>query len=285
MDQAETLRRQMMKMSEKTGKAIAVVSGKGGVGKSNFSINFSSELANLGHKVLLMDMDIGMGNVHILLGQQSGKTILHFLEGDGSIEEVTYQVDQNFSYIAGGSGLNKMIEWKDIEITRLLDGFNELIHQYDYLIFDMGAGASANGLELIMAADEVFVITTGEPTSIMDAYSMMKFIHMKDESKDFSLLCNRVMDRAEGKLALERLETAAERFLGKKVRLLGSLPEDPSVRKAVNSQVPFTKMYPASPAAKTLRKLTTAYIENQQSDIHSVKPRFTERLSAFFRKK
>ncbi|TFE02776.1 MinD/ParA family protein [Jeotgalibacillus salarius] len=285
MDQAESLRQKMQHINEPSGKAIAVVSGKGGVGKSNFSINFASEVAAKGNKVLLMDMDIGMGNVHILLGKSSARTILHYLEGDGEIEDVIVQVEENFSYISGGSGLNKMVEWKDLEIHRLMEGFSSLLKSYDYLIFDMGAGASENGLELIMSADEVIVITTGEPTSIMDAYSMMKFIHMKDPEKEFAVLCNRVMNPAEGKVALNRLEAAMDKFLGKEVRLLGSLPEDPFVRKSVNSQTPFTKLYPNSPASKTLKNLVHAYLQENNGEVHNVKNRFTDRLSAFFRKK
>ncbi|KIL50490.1 hypothetical protein KP77_18650 [Jeotgalibacillus alimentarius] len=285
MDQAETLRQKMLHMNEPTGKAIAVVSGKGGVGKSNFSINFASEIAAKGNKVLLMDMDIGMGNIHILLGKSSASTIIHYLEGKGSIQDVVVQVEDNLSYISGGSGLSKMVEWKDLEIERLMKGFTELQKSYDYLIFDMGAGASENGLELIMAADEVIVITTGEPTSIMDAYSMMKFIHMKDPDKAFALLCNRVMNPEEGKTALKRLEAAMNKFLNKSVRLLGSIPEDPSVRRSVNNQTPFTKLYPESPASKTLKNMTAAYIAEQDREIHHSKSRFTDRLSAFFRKK
>ncbi|WP_404409193.1 MinD/ParA family protein [Jeotgalibacillus malaysiensis] len=285
MDQAETLRQKMLYMNKPLAKAIAVVSGKGGVGKSNFSINFASELATKGHKVLLMDMDIGMGNVHILLGASSDQNILHYLEGDGSIEDVIVEVEGGFSYISGGSGLNKMVEWKDLEITRLMDGFNVLQQNYDYLIFDMGAGASENGLELIMAADEVIVITTGEPTSIMDAYSMMKFIHMRDHDKSFALLCNRVMNPEEGKVALSRLSSAMNKFLNKDVRILGSLPEDPYVRRSVISQTPFTKLYPDSPASKTLKNMVQAYVAHNNEEVHSVKPRFTERLSAFFRRK
>lgn len=285
MDQAETLRQKMLHMNKPLAKAIAVVSGKGGVGKSNFSINFASELAAKGKRVLLMDMDIGMGNVHILLGASSDQNILHYLEGDGSIEDVIVEIEGGFSYISGGSGLNKMVEWKDLEITRLMDGFNLLQQDYDYLIFDMGAGASENGLELIMAADEVIVITTGEPTSIMDAYSMMKFIHMKDHEKSFALLCNRVMNPEEGKVALSRLSSAMNKFLNKDVRILGSLPEDPYVRRSVISQTPFTKLYPDSPASKTLKNMVHAYVAHNNEEIHSVNPRFTERLSAFFRRK
>ncbi|MGD7043701.1 MinD/ParA family protein [Jeotgalibacillus proteolyticus] len=284
MDQAQTLRTQMMARNEHTAKTIAVVSGKGGVGKTNFSLNFSMELSSLGYRVLLMDMDIGMGNVHILMGQQPDQSILHYLQGSGSILDIVQKGPGNLSFISGGSGLNQLVEWHDIEIQRFLDGFELLQKNYDYLLFDMGAGASVNGLEMIMAADEVFVITTPEPTSIMDAYSMMKFIYMKNAEKNFSILCNRVMDSKEGKLAIDRLKLAMERFLHKEVKFLGSMPEDPNVRKSVTRQVPFVTEYPATAASKQMKKIVSLYIADGQ-DVEAAPNRFVQRLASIFSKR
>ncbi|MDG5470308.1 MinD/ParA family protein [Jeotgalibacillus sp. ET6] len=284
MDQAQTLRNQMMIRNEPTAKTIAVVSGKGGVGKSNFSLNFSMELSSLGNRVLLMDMDIGMGNVHILLGQQPDQSILHYLQGSGSILDIVQKGPGNLSFISGGSGLNQLVEWHDIEIQRFLDGFELLQKNYDYLLFDMGAGASVNGLEMIMAADDVIVVTTPEPTSIMDAYSMMKFIYMKNAEKNFSILCNRVMDSKEGKLAMDRLKLAMERFLHKEVKFLGSIPEDPNVRKSVTNQVPFVTEYPATAASKQMKKIVSLYMDEGQ-EVQAAPNRFVQRLAKLFSKR
>ncbi|WP_235420911.1 MinD/ParA family protein [Jeotgalibacillus soli] len=285
MDQAETLRRQMLKSQGKLGKAIAVVSGKGGVGKSNFSINFATELSSKGYKVILLDMDIGMGNVHILVGHTADNTILDYLEGEQPIMDVVQKGPGGLFYISGGSGLNRMVEWKDIQVDRLLRGFEDLQKEYDYLIFDMGAGASANGLELITAVDEVIVITTSEPTSIMDAYSMMKFIYLRDQEKKFSILCNRVMNPEEGKQALSRLQIAMRRFLNKEVHILGSIPEDSTVRKAVSEQSPFVASYPDSKAAKTLKLLATHYIDQSEVEVHASSNHFIQKLTKLFSKR
>ncbi|KIL47736.1 MinD/ParA family protein [Jeotgalibacillus campisalis] len=282
MDQAQTLRNQMKRKNENTAKAIAVVSGKGGVGKSNFSLNFSMELSSQGYRVLLLDMDIGMGNVHILMGQQSNQSILHYLQGSGSILDIVQKGPGNLSFISGGSGLNQLVEWHDIEIKRFIEGFELLQKEYDYLLFDMGAGASVNGLEVIMAADEVLVITTPEPTSIMDAYSMMKFIYMKNPEKDFSILCNRVMNFKEANLAVERLKLATERFLHKKVHFLGSIPEDLNVRKAVTKQVPFVLEYPSSAASKQIKRIIKNYIAARPTGVQDNPNRFVQRLTKIF---
>lgn len=284
MDQAETLRRQMQSQGV-LGKVIAVVSGKEGVGKSNFSINFATEISSKGYSVLLLDMDVGRDNVHSLIGQYSEKTISYYLEGDGSIHDVVQKRPGVFSYISGGSDLSRMVEWKDIEINRLIHGLEELQKEYDYLIFNMGAGATAKGLELIMAADEVIVITTAEPTSIMEAYSMMKFIHMKDEENKFSILCNRVVDETEGTAVLQRLRLVMERFLQKEIHLLGSLPEDLNVRKAVSNRTPFILNDPSTPAAKTLKKIVHHYLDQNTGEAYANSDRFVQRLSTLFSKR
>ncbi|MEW9501286.1 MinD/ParA family protein [Jeotgalibacillus marinus] len=282
MDQAETLRRQMLQSQRGLGKVIAVVSGKEGVGKSNFSTSFATEISSKGHSVLLLNMDVGKDNFHSLIGQHSEKTIFYCLESDRSIHDVVQNRPGGFSYISGGSDLSRMIEWKDIEINRLIHGLEELQKEYDYLIFNMGVGDTAKGHELIMAADEVIVITTAEPTSIMEAYSMMKFIHMKDEENKFSILCNRVVDETEGEVVLQRLRLAMERFLQKEIHLLGSLPEDLNVRKAVSNRTPFILNDPSTPAAKTLKKIVHHYLDQHTGEAYANSDRFVQRLSTLF---
>lgn len=285
MDQAETLRRKMMVRDSSLGKTIAVVSGKGGVGKSNFSINFAASLAAQGNRVVLLDMDIGMGNVHILVGRSVQSTILHYLEDDTcSIEDVIEQ-GEGVSYIFGGSGLNKILEWDQRMISRLEKAYETLQLEYDYLIFDMGAGASTGGIELISAVDDIIVVTTPEPTSVMDAYSMMKIIYMRDEDKQFSLICNRATSEKEGRETLQRLQLAMQRFLSKDLTLLGSLPEDSSVRKAVTEQTPFLLQNPSSAISRTMVKLAENYTSQTSAQVHMRSTSFFQRLSGLFTKR
>lgn len=268
-DQAEKLRMKMLQNDKALGKSIAVVSGKGGVGKSNFTTNFSSLLAKTGKRVVILDMDIGMGNVHILLGKTVQYSLKDYLEGTASLEQVMFEGTHNLYYISGGSGMSSLLEWTEEMFNKLIEAFEYLQQQYDYVLFDMGAGATNWSLDLLTTIDEIIVISTAEPTSIMDAYSMMKYIYLKDTEKTFYVLCNRAFNREEGTDTVNRLTGAMQKFLNKEVIVLGSLPEDPVVRKSVKEQIPFSVLYPQAPITKTLEEIVQKFIHHQIEEVHA----------------
>jgi flagellar biosynthesis protein FlhG len=285
-DQAESLRMHMLRNQGQIGRSIAVVSGKGGVGKSNFSLNFSSMLASLGKKIIVIDMDIGMGNIHILLGKSVPTNLKDYLEGKQSLESVMYEGPNGMKYISGGSGLSGVLEWTDEMFERLIQAFEHFQKEFDVILFDMGAGATNKILDLIVAVDDVIVISTAEPTAITDAYSMMKYIHYKDPQKNFYVVCNRAFTTDEGRDTVTRLSFAMSKFLDKDITILGSLPEDPAVRKAVKEQIPFSILYPDAEISKTLRIMTNRFIESSQEEIHANEQQniFISRLKNMFKK-
>lgn len=262
-DQAEKLRMKMLESQGALGRSIAVVSGKGGVGKSNFTTNFAISLANQGKKVVIVDMDIGMANVHILIGQPSQYNLKDYLEGKSAFEDVVYAGPYNIHYVSGGSGLTSVVEWSEEMFEALIAGFEKLQKNFDFILFDMGAGATNWSLDLLKSIDEIIVISTAEPTSITDAYSMMKYIHLKDNEKTFYLLCNRVYSNEEGQDTLIRLKNTMRKFLSKDVFILGALPEDQVVRKAVIEQVPFSISYPKAPVTKSLTEIVNRFLNQQ----------------------
>jgi len=285
-DQAEELRMRMLRSQRKLGRSIAVVSGKGGVGKSNFSMNFTTTLSTIGKKVVLIDMDIGMGNIHILLGKTVPTNLKDYLVGEKTIEEVMLEGPNNLQYISGGSGLSGVMEWNDKMFDRLIEAFEYLQKNYDYIVFDMGAGATSQTLDLLVSVDDIIVITTAEPTSITDAYSMMKFIYFKDPDKNFFLLCNRAYSEEEGFETTSRLKLAMSKFLSKEIVVLGSLPEDPVVRMSVKEQVPFSILYPNAAITKKLKQMVSSFTEievektdtpNQSTFISRLKNLFSRR--------
>lgn len=282
-DQAEELRLKMLRSQSQLGRSIAVVSGKGGVGKSNFSTNFTAMLSSQGKKVVLIDMDIGMGNIHILLGKTAPYNLKDYLVGEKLLESVMFDGPNGLKYISGGSGLNGVLEWSNDMFDRLIEAFEYLQKSYDYIIFDMGAGATTQTLDLLVAVDDIIVITTAEPTSITDAYSMMKYIHFKDPQKSFFLLCNRAFSKEEGEDTLARLRLAMSKFLSKEVVPLGSLPEDPTVRKAVQQQVPFSILYPQSEISKKLLTIVNRFTKEQIELIPSKPSKFVDRLKNLFK--
>ncbi|MBM7586851.1 flagellar biosynthesis protein FlhG [Bacillus pakistanensis] len=284
-DQAETLRLKLSE-SKSIAKTIGIVSGKGGVGKSNVSVNFSLSLSQKGNKVLLFDLDIGMGNVHLLLGGQAKKSMATFMnDHDKNLNDIIYHSKYGISYISGGSGLNEMTEWNKAHIEVFLCSMQQLQARYDFIIFDMGAGASINTLNLLMSVDDLFIVTTPETTSMTDAYSMIKFMHLKDPQKNYFLICNRAFNIKEGNEIVHRLQTVGKKFLNKDLTILGVLPEDSSVRKAVNSQIPFLLINPRSKVSTALQNLTNRYLLHQDGinvDVSLKESRFFEEIRKLF---
>ena len=266
-DQAEALRMKMLKAQGELAKSIAIVSGKGGVGKSNFSTNFAHSLRLKGKKVIVIDMDIGMGNIHILLGVSPKYSLRDYLMGSIFLEDVINVDDEGLTFISGGSGLDTVLEWSENMFERLLDAFEHLQKEYDFILFDMGAGATQRSIELIMSVDEVIVISTTEPTSITDAYSMMKFICLKDPDKKFNIVSNRVTKQDDGNESATRLQYAMRKFLDKETVILGFLPEDPVVHKAVLAQKPFSLLYPNAPVSKRMAAIADVFVQVDRAEI------------------
>ncbi len=286
-DQAEKLRMKMMESQGSLGKSIAIVSGKGGVGKSNFTMNFATVLAKAQKKVVVVDMDIGMGNIHILIGKSVQYSLREYLTGELKIEDVMYDGEDQLQYISGGSGMSTILEWSEEMFDRLIEAFEYLQKTFDYILFDMGAGATNWSLDLLASVDEIIVISTAEPTAIMDAYSMMKFIHLKDAQKQFYILCNRTLTYEEGQETLQRLAKAMQKFLQKEVAVLGSLPEDPVVRKAVKAQVPFVISYPDALISKTMYQMANKFMNEYDGEVHAQQNQsrnFLSKLKGIFSK-
>ncbi|MCF7621773.1 MULTISPECIES: AAA family ATPase [Bacillaceae] len=192
-DQAENLRRRLeARQNQSMAKTIAILSGKGGVGKSNFSLNFSIALSQSGKKVLLFDMDIGMGNLDILIGEHSPCSIIDFFEKECRLKDIIMSGPGNISIITGGTGMTNLFSLDEDKYTRFNAEFSLLLANYDYILFDMGAGMTEDSMKFLLCVDELVVITTPEPTSIMDAYSAMKYIHSVNKEIPFFLVCNRV---------------------------------------------------------------------------------------------
>ncbi|WP_244853331.1 MinD/ParA family protein [Ornithinibacillus bavariensis] len=278
-DQADSLRRQLKMMkTPKHAKTISFVSGKGGVGKSNIAVNFSLSLCKLGKKVLLIDLDIGMGNVEILLGLQAKKTIVEMLQVNLPITDIMESGPMNLSFIAGGSGLSNIFSMSGEKMDYFLQQYESIVHKFDYIIFDLGAGASQASIDFVLASDECIVITTSEPTSITDAYSMIKHLVASGKNIPIQMVLNRAESIKSGLRTVNRFQTVIERFLGIELKLLGILPEDKTVPSAVMKQAPFVLTNEKAPVAKAMKQLVNNYSQ-KELEIESVHPTsFVERL-------
>jgi len=263
-DQAEALRHMVrsreLQKEGKTTRVITVTSGKGGVGKSNFSLNFALALQKLGLKVLIFDADIGMANIDVLMGISAPYNLYHLLKQQKTIWDIIQSGPGGLHFIAGGSGFKDLLDLSPAELDYFEEQIGKLHGEYDVIIFDTGAGLSKETVKFIAAAQETFVVTTPEPTSITDAYALIKMVQAMDHQINFKLVVNRAMDQKEGRAAADKISMVAERFLDIKLPMLGIVLDDPNVTKAVKKQVPFSIAYPGSDAAKSIMDIANRFM-------------------------
>lgn len=278
-DQAEGLRRRLdNKKTPKQAKTISVISGKGGVGKSNFALNFSLQLIKNQKKVLIIDLDIGMGNIDILMGVRAEKTIINLFEDHLSIHEIIETGPEGLSYIAAGSGLNHFFNMHETDRSYFYEQYMELVEMYDYIIFDMGAGVTEDGLFFILASDECIVITTPEPTSITDAYGMIKHVINKQSRMPIYVIMNRSFGSWEGLKSLQRFNDVVSTFLHVQSRSMGIIPDDKTVTQAVIKQIPYVLFNHKSKASKAIREITINYLKDTKEINGQSSTRFIEKL-------
>ncbi|MEW9697703.1 MinD/ParA family protein [Paenibacillus sp. SI8] len=266
-DQAQGLRNLVQiqnDKSPKTTRIITVTSGKGGVGKSNFTLNFALMLQSRGFKVLVFDADIGLANIDVLMGVSSPYSLYHLLKKEKTIWEIIQKGHNGLEFIAGGSGFNDLLRLTEEELAYFAEQVSLLSGHVDFIIFDTGAGLSKETLKFILAAEETIVVTTPEPTSITDAYAIIKMVNSMGHNVSFKLVINRVTDYKEGKQTADKISLVARKFLDLEIPTLGFIDDDNSVSKSVKKQVPFTLAFPNSPATKSLEALVLSYISGYQ---------------------
>ena len=284
-DQAAVLREKVLKKHQnslRNCKTLAVLSGKGGVGKSNLSLNLSLALTKQKQRVLLFDMDIGMGNIDILIGQTASYTMVDLLEKKLSIQQIIKKGPQDLAYVAGGTGISSVFEWSPSDLAHLIQELNSLTNQYDYMIFDMGAGMSESVLKFLKAVDEMIVVTTPEPTSITDAYAAIKLAASYSVSAPVRLVINKTLSDKEGNETYERFNRAVQQFLNISISLLGIVPNDQAVQKAVNRHMPFLLQNPASKASIALIEMVSILIPQDNRITAKNEGMFIRRLKRFF---
>ncbi|MEQ6375344.1 MinD/ParA family protein [Bacillaceae bacterium S4-13-56] len=260
-DQAEQLREKLLQKHKGEAKTIAIVSGKGGVGKSNVALNFALSLSKKKKKVLLFDLDIGMGNIDILLGLSPKYTIVNLFHDQLSIHDIIEVGPESLSYIAAGTGLSDIFQLDEEKFNFFLDQFQSLLNIYDFILFDMGAGISVETLHYVLAANECFVVTTTEPTSMTDAYGMIKHIAKRDSKLPMYLLVNRAYNDSSGKETMKRLQNVVQQFLSLDLNPLGILPDDRTVTRAVSRQIPFLLFDQKAMVSVAMEHIVNQYLE------------------------
>lgn len=236
-------------------RVVAITSGKGGVGKTNVVAGLALSLAQLGQRVVVMDADFGLANLDILLGLSPKFTLEHVLRGEKVMEEILLDGPMGIRIIPASSGIQELTRLDTMSELRLVQGLQRVAEGADWLLIDTAAGIHDSVLKLLMAAQEVILVTTPEPTSLVDAYAMVKVLHLRDAAKSLWLLVNNGQSAEEAQETVDQLQAATERFLGKQVRLLGLIPNDPHLLQAVRQQRSVVDLFPRCPATQAFRAL------------------------------
>jgi len=243
---------------------ISVTSGKGGVGKSNYALNTAIALADMKKRVLLIDADTNLANIDILIGINPRYNLSDLITGDKFINDIIVHGPGGIDILPGSSGVLELIELENEIKNRLIDCFLELEEKYDLIIIDTGAGLTPAIIGYVASSDEVIVITNPEPTSITDAYAMIKIVSHQNPNSRIHIIVNLVDSVKEGDDVFDKLNLVANNFLQFPLNHLGSLPRDNNVVRSVNRQVPFILEYPRSAVSNALklsaRKLLTSRI-------------------------
>ena len=271
MDQANKLR-SMFQSRERAlperplaARVITVTSGKGGVGKTNCTVNLAINMRRQGKRVVIIDADFGLANIEVLFGIVPRYSLADVLNGSKALTDVLTDGPEGVRFISGGSGLRELANVSDKQMAYLLQSFTALDTLADVVFIDTGAGISRSVINFIRASNETIIVTTPDPTSVTDAYALVKTV--KEEATDipaFKIIVNRTDEAEEGREIFDKLNRVATRFLNVKLDYLGAIPYDRELVRAVKKQQPAVVAFPQCSFAKCITRITDRLL-----DIHN----------------
>lgn len=261
-DQADQLRELVRQTSDESALTVAVVSGKGGVGKTNLAVNVSICLSARGQRTILLDGDLGLANADLLMNVHAPFNLSHVLSGQRDIDEIIVEGPGEVLLIPGGSGVSRLANLSEFERHHLVRMLAPLEQDADVIMLDCGAGISSNVTTLAMAADLIMVVTTPEPTSMTDAYAMIKSLTQREYTGRIGLVASHVAGRAEAAAAYRRIAGVAKRFLDLQVADFGYILTDHHVGAAVRARCPVVLRYPRCPASACMMSIARELAKN-----------------------
>lgn len=270
MDQAEQLR--IMKAGRQTrplARVITVTSGKGGVGKSNTSINLAIQFRRQGKRVVILDADFGLANIEIMFGAVPKHNLYDLIYQGKSIQEIITWGPMNVGFISGGSGISGMANLNREQLSYIIQNLAQLDAIADIIIVDTGAGIADAVLEFLVASGEILLVTTPEPTSITDSYSLLKALYrhpkFNEEETKVKLIANRVQKEEEGEILFHKLNTVVARYLKVPMTFLGSVPQDAFLSQAVMQQVPVSLQSPDAKSSLAYERIAGRLLGREES--------------------
>ncbi|MGH1472211.1 MAG: MinD/ParA family protein [Cellvibrionaceae bacterium] len=237
-------------------QVIAVTGGKGGVGKTNLSVNLSVGLAELGRRVLLLDADLGLANVDVLLGLKPKKTLADVIQGNADMRDVVLNGPGGIRVVPASSGVQHMTRLNSHEHAALINGFGQLSDQLDVMVVDTAAGISETVVSFVKASQEVLVVVCDEPSSITDAYALIKLLNKDHNMFSFKVVANMTRSTQEGTALFKKLNRVCEQFLEVSLDYIGHIPFDENVRQAVQHREPLLTFAPRCKASQALKSIS-----------------------------
>lgn len=286
MDQAEQLRNIIKQQNQKKhlARVITVTSGKGGVGKSNISVNLAIQLSRLNKRVVILDADFGLANVEVMLGIRPEYNLADVMFRGKDLKTIIAKGPENIGFISGGSGLKELTNLNSDQVRSLVRTMYELDNIADVVIVDTGAGISETVIDLVMSSAEVLLVATPEPTSITDAYALLKTLCRREEysreKTKIYMIANRTHGYEEGKELFDKLDVVVEKFLKMNMNYIGHIPYDEKLFHAVMRQQPVSVLYPNAGSSRAMLDIAML-LENGES---TAKPDMGRGLSGLFAK-
>lgn len=289
MDQAKELRNlinnsQSINLKNNlNSRVITISSGKGGVGKSNFSVNLAIYLSSLNKRVLVIDADFGLANIEVLLGTRPQYTFYHMLKGEKNISEIIVDTKYGIKFISGGNGLKELSNINSTEVKYFIEQFEYLDKIADIIIVDTGAGISPSVTNFIMASDENIIVTTPEPTSFTDAYTLIKVI--KEQNKvinRINIVVNKADDKYEADRIFSKISHVCNKFLGITIENIGYIPSDIALIKAIKQQKPVILSFPDSEFSKAIKNIGNRIVNEEQNVKNEGIKNFMQKLTRIF---
>ncbi|MCR4706122.1 MAG: MinD/ParA family protein [Lachnospiraceae bacterium] len=273
MDQAEQLRNIVKANSNPAprplARVITVTSGKGGVGKSNTSINLAIQLKRLGQRVIILDADFGLANIEIMFGTVPKHNLCDLIYQGKNIREIITWGPGDVGFISGGSGIVGLSNLSREYLIYIIQNLAELDAVADVIIVDTGAGISDAVLEFLVASGEILLVTTPEPTSITDSYSLLKALNrhprFKREDSQIKVLANRVDEPDEGRNLFNKLNAVVSRYLKLPIQYLGAIPYDSQLSKAVMQQTPVSLSNPRAKSAIAFERIASILMNKEMN--------------------
>ncbi len=275
MDQAEKLR-SVVKSKNKdvlpNARVITVTSGKGGVGKSNVAVNLAVQMQKLGKKVLIFDADFGLANVEVMFGAIPEYNLSDVIYRGKNVREIITEGPVGIGFVSGGTGITGMNDLSKEQILYLVKSLRELDEMADVILIDTGAGISDHVLEFVIASPEVIVITTPEPSSLTDAYSLLKTLYRNPNfmrtRTTINVVANRVTSVEEGQHVYDKLNSVVSQFLQGELHYLGMIPRDNALEKSVRQQKTVSLNVPGSRSAKAFEGMAVSLLNHEQEPVN-----------------